>query len=397
MKKQYAGNPLITSLFTADPSAHTWDGEKLYIYASRDIEPSRGCDFMDRYHVFSTTDMANWLDEGEILRSDDVSWGRPEGGFMWAPDCACRNGKYYYYFPHPSETAWNESWKIGVAISDYPNKGFKDAGYIEGLGGFALIDPAVFVDEDGSAYIYYGGGGKCFGGRLNDDMISLASEMNPMEGLYDFHEAVWVFKREGLYYITYSDNVHGANNMRYCTSKTPLGPWEHKGIYLTPVGCETTHGSVVEFKGRWYQFYHNNSISNQGELRSVCADELFFGENGEMLLIEQTSCGLAAVDDSYTPPDRKIYRPDGSLEFKCVDGGNGGWANLLFRYTTGANRDKLRLFVNGEDLGLMNCLGRLSETDQTVVLLQGQVNTVRCEVIGEAEITSLEVAWLDKL
>src|SRR6266568_4744479 len=108
----HAANPFITSIYTADPSAHVWSDGRLYVYPSRDIDPPRGCDLMDRYHVFSTADMVNWRDEGEILRANQVPWGRKEGGFMWAPDCAYRKGTYYYYFPHPSGTRWNDTWKI---------------------------------------------------------------------------------------------------------------------------------------------------------------------------------------------------------------------------------------------------------------------------------------------
>ena len=116
---------------------------------------------MDRYHVYSTDDMVTWRDEGEILRASQVPWGRPEGGFMWAPDCAYKDGKYYFYFPHPSGSNWNNTWKIGIATSDKPAQGFTNAGFIPGIGGSSMIDPSVFVDTDGQAYLYYGGGSKC--------------------------------------------------------------------------------------------------------------------------------------------------------------------------------------------------------------------------------------------
>ena len=103
-------NPFVTHIFTADPSAHVWKDGRLYVYPSHDVDPPRGCDLMDRYHVFSTDDMVNWTDHGEILNSSQVPWGRPEGGFMWAPDCAYKNGTYYFYFPHPSGTDWNNTW-----------------------------------------------------------------------------------------------------------------------------------------------------------------------------------------------------------------------------------------------------------------------------------------------
>ncbi len=95
-------NPFITHMYTADPSAHVWKDGRLYVYASHDIDPPRGCDLMDQYHVFSTNDMVHWKDHGEILRASQVPWGRKEGGFMWAPDCAYKNGTYYFYFPHPT-------------------------------------------------------------------------------------------------------------------------------------------------------------------------------------------------------------------------------------------------------------------------------------------------------
>ena len=146
-----APNPFIRHLYTADPSAHVWADGRLYVYASHDIDPPRGCDLMDQYHVFSTDDMVHWTDHGEILRASQVPWGRKEGGFMWAPDCAYKDGTYYFYFPHPSGTYTNDSWKIGVATSKEPAANFTVQGYIEGLD--PIIDPCVFVDDDGQAYI----------------------------------------------------------------------------------------------------------------------------------------------------------------------------------------------------------------------------------------------------
>ena len=139
-------NPFITHMYTADPSAHVWEDGRLYVYASHDIDPPRGCDLMDRYHVFSTDDMVNWTDHGEILNSSQVPWGRKDGGFMWAPDCAYKNGTYYFYFPHPSGDDWNNTWKVGVATSKYPAKDFEVQGYIEGLG-TSIMAVAVVVRQ----------------------------------------------------------------------------------------------------------------------------------------------------------------------------------------------------------------------------------------------------------
>lgn len=284
----FAQNPFIKQIYTADPSAHVWKNGRLYVYPSHDVDPPRGCDLMDQYHVFSTKDMVHWKDHGVILSSKDVEWGRKEGGFMWAPDCAYKNGKYYFYFPHPSGTDWNKTWKIGVATSKKPASDFKSAGYIQGVGGFAMIDPCVFVDDDGQAYLYYGGGAKCQAGKLKDNMVEIDGEMKTMEGLKDFHEATWVFKRKGVYYLTYSDNNKGANRLCYATSDNPFGPWKYQGIYLDKTDCDTSHGSVVEFKGQWYAFYHNSSISHRGNLRSICVDKLYFNPDGTIQSVVQT-------------------------------------------------------------------------------------------------------------
>jgi hypothetical protein len=294
-------NPFITSMFLADPSAHVWNDGRLYVYPSHDIDPPQGCDLMDKYHVFSTDDMIHWVDHGEILNASQVPWGRKEGGFMWAPDCAYKNGVYYYYFPHPSGTDWNSTWKIGVATSTSPDSGFTCQGYIPGLE--SLIDPQVFQDDDGQYYFYYGGGGICKGGKLKDNMMEIDGAMQAMTGLQDFHEATWVFKRNGIYYLTYADNhsdATGDNRMRYAISTNPLGPWTYKDVYMDPTDSYCAHGSVVEYKGQWYQFYFNSSISHNDWLRSICVDKLYFNSDGTIIKVIQTkSLPPANVLDSY--------------------------------------------------------------------------------------------------
>jgi len=292
----FAKNPIITNLYTADPSAHVWADGRLYVYASHDIAPAKGCDLMDQYHVYSTKDMLNWTDHGEILRASQVPWGRQEGGFMWAPDCAYKNGTYYFYFPHPSETKWDKSWKIGVATSKSPASGFTVQGYIKNLD--SMIDPCVFVDDDGQAYFYHGGGGICKGGKLKENMMEIDGELKLMSGLEDFHEATWIHKYKGLYYLSYSDNHdkdHKHNCMRYATSMNPLGPWTYRGIYMNPTDSYTNHGSIVEFKGKWYSFYHTSELSNFDWLRSVSVDRLYYNDDGSIKLVKQTSSKIKRI------------------------------------------------------------------------------------------------------
>lgn len=289
------GTNAIGALYTADPSAHVWkiDGKEiLYVYASHDMEPNKGCDRMDRYHVFSTEDMVNWTDHGEILNSDDVrkqgGWGIE--GFMWAPDCAYNpaNKTYYFYFPHPNDAKdRSNTWRVGVATSKYPDREFKVVGWIEGAP--SLIDPCVFIDDDGQPYIYNGGGAKCYGGKLRkDDWTKLDGEMKPMDGLGDFHEAAWVHKYKGKYYLSHSDNNNhrDGNQMKYAISDSPLGPWKDMGVYMYPTGVETNHGSIVEFKGKWYAFYHTGNYSGRGALRSVCVDPIEYNADGSIQLVQ---------------------------------------------------------------------------------------------------------------
>jgi arabinoxylan arabinofuranohydrolase len=233
--------------------------------------------------------MIHWTDHGEIFGAADVPWGRAEGGFMWAPDCAYKNGTYYFYFPHPtgSGDAWNSTWKIGVATSSEPAANFKVQGYIEGLK--SMIDPCVFVDDDGQAYLYYGGGGQCEAGKLKDNMVEIDGTMKPMQGLTDFHEGSWVHKYNGKYYLSYADNNGpGGNQMRYATSDDPLGPWTYRGVYIKPTGSPTDHGSIIEYKGHWYAFYHNSLLSGNPWLRSICVDSLFYNGDGTIQIVKQS-------------------------------------------------------------------------------------------------------------
>jgi hypothetical protein len=411
----FSQNPFITSIYAADPSAHVWADGRLYVYPSHDVDPARGCDLMDRYHVFSTDDMVNWRDEGEILKASQLSWGRKEGGFMWAPDCAYKNGTYYFYFPHPSGTEWNKTWKIGVAISKKPASDFKSIGYIEELSGNAMIDPCVFVDTDGKPYFYYGGGGVCKGGKLKDNMREIDGELQGMTGLIDFHEAAWVFKRNGIYYLTYADNNPRENQLRYATSSSPLGPWKYGGVYLGATGCDTNHGSVVEFKGNWYAFYHNKSLSNtgKGNLRSICVDLLNFNIDGTIQMVEQTKSGIASAGIKVSGTRKEIeYEAenatiggnativnstsasggklvtnfssgDSYIEFDNIKGKRKGGRATVNIYHSGTSYSKIKLVVNGIDYSYLNAMPTSDPGDFkghmffTVNLMGGKNNIIK--------------------
>ena len=384
------------NLYTADASARVWNingVETLFVYASHDMEQAAGCDRMDRYHIFSTTDMLNWTDYGEIFKADDVPWHTGtftnNSKFMWAPDCVYKNGKYYYYFPHPSQNSddetgsWRENWRTGIAVSDHPASNFTILPeYLKGLnnGSQHQIDPCVFIDDDGQAYFYNGGGERCFGGKLKDNMIEIDGNMQEMQGLNNFHEGTWVHKYNGKYYLSYSDNSGGGekngDQLKYAVSDHPLGPWEYKGVYVYATGCGTNHGSIVKFKNKWYAFYHSDYISNSGEDgRSVHVDELFYNPDGSIQIVKNWG-------DPYNGPHNVIATANTTniaLKLEAEDFNNGGetygyhdtkaytYTNTNYRTVAGvnienknggktigdiANKEFLRYTINVEKAGL---------------------------------------------
>ncbi|MDF7809243.1 family 43 glycosylhydrolase [Pontiellaceae bacterium B12219] len=276
-------NPIVSHMFTADPSAHVWDG-RLYVYPSSDTSPPTSHASMDGYHVFSTDDMITWVDHGQILHSDDVDWGRSSGGYMWAPDCAHRNGTYYFYYPHKDPSG---VWQVGVATSTNAASDFVDQGYVDGGRGFC--DPCVFIDDDDQAYLYAVSNATCYAAELADNLMEVEMDMAMQSGLDGLREGPFVFKRNDTYYMIYPDGTSGANQMRYATSSDPLGPWTYQEVFLGSTDVHTTHGSCVEFNGQWYLFYHNGNLSGGMDYnRSICFDPIYFNADGSISMVEQS-------------------------------------------------------------------------------------------------------------
>ena len=286
----HAQNPFITHMYTADPSARVFN-DTLYVFPSHDEDTATWFNMKD-WHVFSTTNMQNWTDHGVIFSLDDISWADE---MAWAPDCIERNGKYYFYYPV-------EQSKIGVAVSDKPYGYFKDPLdspliHINSTGVVChrdFIDPAVFIDDDGQAYLYMGQL-VVNAIRLNIDMISFDGKVHLLEGTDDFFEAIWIHKYNGKYYLSYAGK---SGEIKYCISDNPLGPFEYKGIILQRMNSGTNHHSIVEYKGQWYMFYHSSDLyfKNNPEVeekfgwghkgsphpfrRSICFDKLYYNEDG---------------------------------------------------------------------------------------------------------------------
>lgn len=303
-----APKPLVSHIYTADPSAHVFNG-KLYIYPSHDVEanvPSddAGSHFAMRdYHVLSMDQIGGKVtDHGVALDLRDVPWA---GRQLWAPDAANKNGTYYLYFPAKDK---QDIFRIGVATSQSPTGPFKaEPKPIEGS---YSIDPAVFTDFDGKSYLYVGGiwggqlqrwtagkydasGSKTDLGkdnepalgprvaRLSSNMLTLDEPLKEIRILDKtgqpllggdhnrrFFEGSWLHKYNGKYYFSYS------------TGDSPYGPFTYQGVILNPVSGWTTHHSIVEFKGKWYLFYHDVELSGKTHLRNVKVRELTYKPDG---------------------------------------------------------------------------------------------------------------------
>ncbi len=316
----YLSEPLVNHIFTADPSAHVFDG-KIYIYPSHDVESDvkeddLGSHFdMKDYHVLSMDSIGGKVtDHGVALDIKDVPWA---GKQMWAPDAAHKDGKYYLYFPAKDKEG---IFKIGVAVSDNPAGPFKAEP--QPMGGSFSIDPAVFDDGNGNFYMYFGG---IWGGqlqyystgklaktevqpadsllaltakvvKLSADMKSFAEPVRDLlvvdekgraynSGEHDqrFFEASWVHKFNGKYYFTYSTgDTHFIN---YAIGDNPYGPFAYKGVVLNPVQGWTNHHSIVEVGGKWYIFYHDTQLSGKTHLRNIKVTELVHNADGSIQTI----------------------------------------------------------------------------------------------------------------
>lgn len=283
-------NPILPrEHFVPDGEAHVMPDGRLYLYGSYDISGSRDyCS--DVLHVFSTGDMIHWVDHGVAFRSSDVPWAK-EGSLLYAPDCIHRDGKYYLYF------CMNNAVE-GVAVSDNPWGPFTDPTPILHADGDS-IDPAIFIDDDGQAY-YYWGQFHLRGAKMNADMRTLdETTINRRlidEKRHGFHEGASVRKRGGLYYLVFTDITRGrATCLGYAVSKSPLGPFEYKGIIIDNIGCDpetwNNHGSIEEFNGQWYVFYHRSSQKGV-TCRRMCAEPIFFDENGDISEVLPTTQGV---------------------------------------------------------------------------------------------------------
>jgi hypothetical protein len=312
---KYISQPLVSHIYTADPSAHVFNG-RIYVYPSHDTatgtpEDDLGSHFnMMDYHILSMDSVGGKVtDHGVALHIKDIPWA---GRQLWAPDAAFANNTYYLYFPVKDK---QDVFRIGVATSTKPEGPF--TAEKEPISGSYSIDPCVFKDDDGSFYMYFGG---IWGGQLqrwNKNRYD-STKGNPKAGdvailprmakmnagmkrfdtqvlevkLHDtsgklfgekdndkrFFEAAWMHKYKGKYYFSYSTG--DTHNICYAIGDNPYGPFMYAGVLLKPVEGWTNHHSIIEKDGKWFLFYHDVQLSGKTHLRNVKVTELHYNDDG---------------------------------------------------------------------------------------------------------------------
>lgn len=300
----YADNPLVTSMYTADPTARVV-GDKLFVFPSSDVPPVEGkgnngfC--MPYYHVFSSTNLLDWQDHGRQIDQNDVPWVEKDSYAMWAPDCIEKDGMFYYYFPAQPKGEQKRHY-VGVAVAANAEGPYEIEP--EPMAGVSGIDPNAFIDDDGTPYLYWGSGDNIMGCKLKPNMKELDGKPTRLQGLPErYKEATFMFKRDDLYYLTYSHlTPFGTCELSYSVGKSPLGEFEYKGAFMNRwFDCWTNHHSFVQYNGEWILFYHHSDISNKSRMRSICADYVSFDSYGNIEKVTPTMRGIGLC-----PANRQI-------------------------------------------------------------------------------------------
>lgn len=330
-----ADYPIFSQRYTADPTAVVYNG-RLYVYASHDSDLKAG---QTTYNIpditcISTDDMKNWTDHGEVFNAkNDSKWA----SVCWAPSIVHRNDKFYLYYG-------NGGNGIGVAVSDSPTGPFKDplssalvtmnTPGVQPATNMWLFDPGIFVDDDGQAYMYFGGNGESNIRviKLGNDMISTVGSATTMTAPR-FFEAAWVHKYKGKYYFSYaSDFSQGASKIEYMISDKPTSGYTYKGVILPQPpdnDNNNNHATTIEFNGNWYVVYHNRNLAKQRReetnyQRNVAIDQMFYNSDGTIKQVVPTVDGLEQL--KYVDPYVKnlavtMHKESGIETEECSEGG----------------------------------------------------------------------------
>lgn len=297
-------NPISQAYYTADPACLV-DKGVFYVYTGHDVDWAKNWYEMPDWLVFSSTDMQNWVNHGPVLLDSEFKWAPKNGA--WAAQVIERKGKYYYY------VTLNESAgsKIGVAVGDSPLGPFKDAlGKALIDGPWHYIDPTVFIDDDGQAYLYFGNGSLWYV-KLNEDMISINGKVETVQFTVDsfgkgegnmkslYNEAPWLMKRDGVYYMVYACTAL-PQSICYSTANSATGPWKYRGVIM-PEGQKgqaiTIHPAICDFKNRSYYVYHTARLPGGNDYhRSAAVEEFKYKSDGSFPTINFSDEGPEQVE-----------------------------------------------------------------------------------------------------
>ncbi|KAI1813075.1 carbohydrate-binding module family 6 protein [Poronia punctata] len=399
-----ADNPIVQAIYTTDPAPVIVD-DRLYVFTGHDEDGATTYDMRD-WHVYSTTDMANWQDHGSPLSLEDFSWADANA---WAGQVVERNGKFYYYVPVRHNTG---AMAIGVAVADDILGPYKDA-----IGGPLVenneIDPSVWIDSDGQAYLYWGNPNLSYV-KLNEDMLTYSGDVVNVELTTDgfgsrdgnpdrpttFEEGPWIYERDGTYYLVYAANCC-SEDIRYSTGPSITGPWTYKGVIMPAGGKSfTNHPGVIDYKDRSYFFYHTGALPNgSGYQRSVAVESFEYGSDGSIPEIAMTDDGPEQVEelDPYTQQEAETMAwGQGVKTETCSEGGmavsfieNGdyikvrgvafgdeGASSFSARVSSGGSGGDIEIRLGGTDGTLVGTCSVSSTGDWSTW------ETVECDVDG---------------
>ena len=299
-----ASNPIVTNMFTADPAGLVYN-DTMYIFTGHDEAPAGHEGYiMNDWHIFSSGDMDTWVDRGAVLSIKSFKWAR---GSAWASQTIERNGKFYWYVTVHD----GRDFAVGVAVADHPAGPYKDA-----IGKALItsdmtpansgvnydIDPTVFIDDDGQAYIYWGNGA-VMGYRLKENMVELQGNMFNVTPP-SFTEAPYVHKRNGYYFLTYAYGWE--ERIGQATMKSPTGPVSNSKVIVDyNKNSNTSHQAFVEFHNQWYYIYHTGAIGGSFR-RALCVDYAYYENDSTIANITMTDAGVKKVD--HAPIKDGVYR-----------------------------------------------------------------------------------------
>ncbi|MBN1757936.1 MAG: family 43 glycosylhydrolase [Chitinispirillaceae bacterium] len=351
----YSENPVVQTLYTADPAPMVYN-DTVFLYTGHDEDSPAEYFDMKEWRCYSSVDLANWTDQGSPLNVTTFSWAQCNA---WAGQCVHRNGRFYFYAPvipkEPSPTSEGSPQAIGVGVAMNPAGPFTDA-----IGRPLLvhptccyIDPTVFVDDDGQAYLYWGLT-RLFMVKLNEDMISYSGDITEIPLTKEtfgsaYAEGPWLYQRNGRYYMLYAGTgtVPGMEDIRYSTAPGPGGPWVYGGIIMNTQGLTraqpctswTNHPAVFDYRGGSYFAYHNAGLpGGAGFKRSVCIEQFFWNADGTIPLIDMTLEGPPQIGhlNPYDTTEAETFsRVSGIATVPCSEGGmyvdsihNGDWIKV---------------------------------------------------------------------